>query len=71
LEEIEVRLTRFIQCDDLAIDYRVVREVSESFEEQGILAIEGISPSGKEVQPASRFHGYGAISIELDFVEPA
>jgi len=61
LEEIEVRLTRFIQCDDLAIDYRVVREVSESFEEQGILAIEGISPSGKQVELclliSLRWHG--------------
>ena len=46
LEEIEVRPTRFIQCDDLTIDYRVVREISESLEDQGILTIEGISPSG-------------------------
>jgi hypothetical protein len=49
LEEIEVRPTRFIQCDDLTIDYRVVREISESLEDQGILTIEGISPSGKQI----------------------
>jgi hypothetical protein len=70
LEETEVRATGLIQCDNLTIDYGVVGEISESVKDQGILSIEGISPSGKQVQPASRFHGDGSISIEFDFEKP-
>jgi len=70
LEEIEVRPARFIQCDNLTIDYGVVREISESVKDQGILSIEGISPSGKQVQLTGRFHGDGSISIEFDFEKP-
>ena len=65
LEEVEVR-PGFIQCDNFAIDYRVVWEISESVEDERILTIEGISPSRKQMQPASRFHGYGAVPIEFD-----
>jgi hypothetical protein len=70
LEEIEVRATGLIQCDNLTIDYGVVREISESVKDQGILSIEGISSSGKQVQRTGRFHGYGSISIEFDFEKP-
>jgi hypothetical protein len=70
LEEIEVWPAGFIQCDNLAIDNRVVWQISECFEDQRVLPVEGISPPGKQIQPASRFHGYGAVSIELDLVQP-
>ena len=70
LEEIEVRTPRFIQCDNLAINNRVVGKISQSFEDQRILSVEGIPPPGKKIQLTGRFHGDGAISIEFDFVEP-
>ena len=70
LEAIEVGATGFIQRENLTIDYRVVRETRESFEDQGILTIEGISPSGKQIRPAARFHGDGTVPIELDLVLP-
>jgi hypothetical protein len=47
LEEIEVRPTGFVQRHYLAIDYRVVWKISESVEDERILTIERISPSGK------------------------
>jgi|SRR6516162_7882701 hypothetical protein len=43
LEEIEVGTPRFVQCHNFAVNDRVVRKISESFEDQGILSIEGIS----------------------------
>ena len=70
LEEIEVWSAGFIQCDNLTIDYRVVREVSESVEDLGILSIEGIPPPGKEIELTGRFNGDGAISVELDLEDP-
>ena len=70
LEEIEVGTPRFVQCHNFAVNDRVVRKISESFEDQGILSIEGISSSGKQVQLTGRFHGDGPISIEFDFEKP-
>ena len=68
LEEIEVRTPRFVQCHNLTVNNRVIGEISQSFADQSVLRVEGVSAPGKKVQPALRFDGDCAIAIELDFV---
>jgi hypothetical protein len=50
LEEIEVGTPRFVQCHNLAIDNGIVREISQSFEDERILPVGGIPPFGKKIQ---------------------
>jgi hypothetical protein len=66
LKQIEVRVPRLIQCDNLAINYRIVGNVGQCFEDQGILSIEGIPPPGKKIQLTSGFHGDGTVAIEFN-----
>jgi hypothetical protein len=70
LEEIEVRTPRFVQRHNLTVNNRVVGKISQSFEDLGILSVEGIPPPRKKTELTGRFHGDGAVSIELDFVKP-
>ena len=70
LEQIEVGPPGFVQCDNLTINNGVIREISQSFEDERILPVEGIPPPGKKIQLAGGFYGNGAISIEFDLVHP-
>ena len=70
LEEIEVRAAGLVQCDNLAVNDRVVGKISQSFKDERILSVEGIPPPGKKTKLAGRFHGDETIPIQLDFVQP-
>src|SRR5262249_52937094 len=60
----------FVESNDLSIDDRVFWKLVKSLVHKRILPAEGLVASGKEIQLAFRFDGDGAISIQLDFINP-
>jgi len=70
LQKVEIRPSRFDQCDDLAVNESVVRQIAEGFVYQRKLPGEGLLTPRKQKQIAARIHGLCSIAVPFDFPNP-
>jgi len=70
LQEIKVGLSSIIESDNLTIDDTAVRQIAESFEDIGILSVEGLLAPRKQIGTIARLDRDGAVAVELDLVNP-
>ena len=61
-------MARFIQRNNLAVDYRALREVAKHLSNVWELSVERFAAAREQGQLGSRLHGDGAIAIKLDLV---
>jgi hypothetical protein len=70
LQEIKVGLSGIIESDNLTIDDTAVWQIAESFEDIGILSVEGLPAPRKQIDTIARLDRDGAVAVELDLVNP-
>ena len=57
----------FVECDNLAVNYRFVRQRRQRFYNAGVPAAKLLAVAGSEVDTAGGFKADGAIAVELVF----
>ena len=70
LQKTKDGLSSIIEGDNLTIDDTAVWQIAESFDDIGILRVEGLLAPRKQIDTIARLDRDGAVAVELDLINP-